>query len=58
MISGKNCKKKKRETEQPGIFKTVFLAEDEEKHGFEKLSSFEGGPEQEDHPLFQKRSSC
>jgi stage IV sporulation protein FA len=31
-----------------------FLAEDEEKYGHEKLSSFEVGPGEGDHPLFRK----
>ncbi|AIE60897.1 M23 family metallopeptidase [Bacillus methanolicus] len=47
-------RKKERDRAARDFQNRFFLAEDEEKHGFEKLSSFEGGPEQEDHPLFQK----
>lgn len=32
----------------------MFVVEDEEKYGFEKLSSYEGGPGEGGHPLFNK----
>jgi stage IV sporulation protein FA len=34
--------------------KPMFWAEDEERYGFDKISSFEGGPDEGTHPLFNK----
>ncbi len=52
----KRMAKRKREREK--LLKRAeqhyLFVSDEEKHGFEKISSYEGGPEEEGHPLFRK----
>jgi stage IV sporulation protein FA len=34
--------------------KPMFWAEDEERYGFDRISSYEGGPDEGTHPLFNK----
>lgn len=48
--------KRKRERERAAKRedKRFLVVEDEEKYGFEKISSYEGGPSEGDHPLFNK----
>lgn len=52
----RRIEKRKRERERvvkkPGD--RFLWMDEEEKHGFEKISSFEGGPEEGGHPLFKK----
>ncbi|MFD2446214.1 peptidoglycan DD-metalloendopeptidase family protein [Bacillus sp. CGMCC 1.16607] len=47
-------RKKSREQSTMKIDKPLFWAEDEEKYGFEKISSYEAGPDEGGHPLFNK----
>lgn len=47
-------RKKEKDRAARDFQNRFFLAEDEEKYGFEKLSTFEGGPGEGDHPLFRK----
>ncbi|MDZ5470821.1 M23 family metallopeptidase (plasmid) [Bacillus sp. 31A1R] len=35
-------------------YKQMLWAEEEEKHGFDRISSYEGGPDEGAHPLFRK----
>lgn len=52
----KNIAKRKRERDrqQKNISNHLFLAEEEEKHGFPPLPSYEAGPGEGEHPLFRK----
>jgi stage IV sporulation protein FA len=51
------AKRKKTREQLPTTMKPnkpLFWAEDEERYGFDKISSFEGGPDEGIHPLFNK----
>jgi stage IV sporulation protein FA len=52
----KRIAKRKREREQSPtkVHKPRFWAEDEERYGFDKISSYEAGPDEGSHPLFNK----
>lgn len=52
----KRIAKRKRTRDQlpTKTHKPLFWAEDEERYGFEKVSSFEAGPDEGMHPLFNK----
>lgn len=52
----KRIAKRQRERERmtKDFNNRFFVAEDEEKYGFEKFSSYEGGPGEDGHPLFNK----
>lgn len=52
----KRIAKRKREREKLAnkLEANLIWVEDEEKHGFERISTFEGGPSEDAHPLFRK----
>jgi stage IV sporulation protein FA len=45
---------KRKKTREQSPTKTPLWATDEERYGFEKISSFEAGPDEGTHPLFNK----
>jgi stage IV sporulation protein FA len=47
-------RKKSREQSPTKGHKPLFWAEDEERYGFDKITSFEAGPDEGNHPLFNK----
>jgi stage IV sporulation protein FA len=46
--------KRKREREQSPAAKTALWAADEERYGFDRMPSYEAGPDEGGHPLFNK----
>lgn len=47
-------RKKEREKLQNNLDNRFLLAEDEERHGFARMPSYEAGPGEGEHPLFRK----
>jgi stage IV sporulation protein FA len=47
-------RKKGRERQASQVHKRLLTVDDEEKHGFDRLPTYESGPNEENHPLFRK----
>jgi stage IV sporulation protein FA len=47
-------RKKMRDKEQNTLSSSLLITEEEERHGFGKLPTYEAGPDEGNHPLFRK----